>query len=201
MITVVDYGMGNLGSIKNMLKKIGHAVSVSGDSKDIKAATKIILPGVGSFDEGMARLKSSGLLDILNTKALKQKAPVLGICLGMQMLFEGSDEGTAPGLGWLNGRCVRFAPGNGLKVPHMGWNLLTPENGNPLLKGLTDSSRFYFVHSFHARCADPADVAGTAEYGIEFTAAVARGNIMGVQFHPEKSHRFGMAVLDNFARL
>jgi glutamine amidotransferase len=201
MITIVDYGMGNLGSIRNMLKKVGADSEITSDTEKIKHASKLILPGVGAFDAGMTRLKESGLQDLLNEKVLLQKTPVLGICLGMQLMTQGSEEGTLPGLGWINGQSVRFnpPPGDPRKVPHMGWNLVTPCKNSSLLADTEPEERFYFVHSYYVQCRDPGDVLLLANYGHNFTAAFEVGNVIGVQFHPEKSHKFGMRLLRNFA--
>ncbi|MBN1211066.1 MAG: imidazole glycerol phosphate synthase subunit HisH [candidate division Zixibacteria bacterium] len=200
MLTIVDYHSGNLGSILNMLKKLGVPAKISSRPEDIKNADKLILPGVGAFDTGMANIQKLGLFDILNEKVLEDKTPLLGICLGMQLLAERSDEGDLPGLGWLKGDIVRFkfnGPSGELKVPHMGWNSVSVINDNSLFKDI-DEPRFYFVHSYHFRCEDSRDVLATTDYGYEFPASVHRDNIWGTQFHPEKSHRFGLQLLKNF---
>ena len=204
MIAIVDYGMGNLGSVRNMLKKIGAEACISADPGDIARADKLILPGVGAFDNGMQNLSSRGLIDILNEEVLNQKKPILGICLGAQLLTRRSEEGTLPGLGWLNAETIRFSfpdEKNHLKIPHMGWNEITIKRNNSLLCGFEETPRFYFVHSYHLHCLDQEDIIATSAHGIEFTAAVNRGNIWGTQFHPEKSHKFGLKVLINFADL
>jgi len=204
LITIVDYGLGNLSSIKNMLRRLGHHTQISSDQEIIGAADKLILPGVGAFDNGMRNIRSKGLEEVLRRKALGEQVPILGICLGMQLLFEGSEEGTEKGLGWIKGRAVRFKfdPEHGaLKVPHMGWNLVTPRGDSPLVQGFLPDMRFYFVHSYHVICDDPSDVLLTADYGLKVVAAVRRGNIMGTQFHPEKSHKYGMILLQNFAKM
>ena len=201
MIVVIDYGMGNLGSILNMLKKVGAQATISSDSAVIGAADKLILPGVGAFDAGMQRLHELNLVETLTRRVTREHTPVLGVCLGMQLLTQGSEEGDLPGLGWIEGRTRRFAFGpehGGLKVPHMGWNTVSCKKEAPLFAGLEPDSRFYFVHSYYVRCARREDVLATTTHGVEFDSAVSRGNIMGTQFHPEKSHRFGMAVLANF---
>lgn len=201
MIVVIDYGMGNLGSVVNMLRRIGEEVVLSSCPDDIEKATKLILPGVGSFDTGMANLHSLGLVDVLNEKVLGRQAPILGICLGIQLFTEGSDEGSAAGLGWIRGRACRFTPeeiGSGLRVPHMGWNFLKVHKEHPVIAGLEADARFYFVHSYHVRCDDPADILTTTSYGIDFVSSVARGPVVGAQFHPEKSLRWGMNVFRRF---
>jgi glutamine amidotransferase len=201
MITVVDYGMGNLGSVKNMFKRIGVPVTVSGDPTVLAAATKLLLPGVGAFDSAMSRINSSGIREILDRKALQERIPILGVCLGMQLLTRSSEEGQLPGLGWINAEAVRFPPKQGLKVPHMGWNIARPTRHSALTAGLEDEARFYFVHSYCVKVDDEADSVLKTDYGIRFDAAIESGNIYGAQFHPEKSHKFGMQLLTNFARL
>lgn len=199
MIAIVNYGLGNLGSIQNMLKRIGADSIITSDIVEIKKANKIILPGVGAFDTGMKNLKDFGLFDILNEKVLIEKVPVLGICLGMQLLADGSEEGTSLGLGWVKGYCKRFNFGNtsSLKVPHMGWNNLLIKKPTRLIDEIEDQ-RYYFVHSYYVRCVNDEDVLAECTYGIQFTSAVEKNNILGVQFHPEKSHKFGMHLLQNF---
>lgn len=201
MLAIIDYGVGNLGSIENMLKKLGCAAEITSDTDAIMAASKIILPGVGSFDHGMRSLRAMNFENVLRYKALEQKVPVLGICLGMQMLGLSSEEGSEPGLGWIDGTCRRFGKepwDERLKVPHMGWNNVFDQGGNPLLESFAETPRFYFVHSYHFECNEASLVAGTTLYGIQFTSMVRQGNIYGAQFHPEKSHRFGLALLRNF---
>lgn len=194
--------MGNVGSIKSMLRRIGAPSLISGSIDDIQRARKLILPGVGAFDNGMKNISELGLLPVLNKQVLEKGTPILGICLGMQLLTEKSEEGGLPGLGWIEGRTVRFrfdARRKDLKIPHMGWNTVKVRKEGPLFAEMGDSPRFYFVHSYHVTCSRQEDVLGTTEHGYEFASAVSRTNIMGTQFHPEKSHRFGMALLRNFA--
>ncbi len=206
MVTIVNYGLGNLGSIVNMLKKIGVPNILTSDPADVVAAERLILPGVGHFDKGMSLLHERGLMDALNEAVLRRGVPVMGICLGMQLLLEGSEEGKLPGLGWIKGWVHRFPnmqdeDGKPLKIPHMGWTDTYPVAGKRLFERWDeDETRFYFVHSFHAVCDDPADVAATAHYGIDFTASVEHGHISGCQFHPEKSHRYGMKLLTHVYR-
>ena len=197
-IVVVDYDMGNVGSIVNMMKKLGQAVEVSSDPAMIDKADRLILPGVGHFDAGMASIRARGLEEVLRAKVIDGKTAVLGICLGMQLLGKGSREGTAAGLGWIPAEALRFSSETE-RVPHMGWNELEPRAGHWLFAEQPDDMRFYFVHSYHVVCEDAADQIATAKYGIDFSAAIARDHIVGVQFHPEKSHRFGMQLLRNFA--
>lgn len=201
MITVVDYGIGNLGSIRNMLKRIGVPASITSDLDQIAAAEKLILPGVGAFDVAMERINSSELRAILDRKALEEKTPILGVCLGMQLLTRGSEEGKLPGLGWIPASTTRFPSIPGLKVPHMGWNVVRPARPSLLTDGLPAGSRFYFVHSFCVHVDDPDDSLLRTTYGVDFDAAIQRGNVYGAQFHPEKSHKFGMKLLENFARI
>lgn len=201
MIVVVDYGLGNLASIANMLRKVGASAVVSSDPAVIQQAGKLILPGVGAFDAGMQNLEERGLVSLLTVRAAQDHIPVLGICLGMQLLGMRSEEGTRCGLGWINGNTIRLPAQHTLKIPHMGWNSVTVRGPHPLFAGLEAENRFYFVHSYHLVCSESRDVIGSTAYGCEFTASVAKGNVMGVQFHPEKSHRFGMQLLKNFANL
>jgi glutamine amidotransferase len=202
MITIIDYGMGNLGSIQNMFKRIKVESEITGDIERIARAKKILLPGVGAFDAAMQRIGDEGLKEVLDRKALDEKIPVLGICLGMQLLTRSSEEGNLPGLGWVNARTLKFnLPDASLKVPHMGWNLVHKKNDSPLVEHLPEEPRFYFVHSFYVQCADPADVLTTTHYGIDFDSIIQHQNIYGAQFHPEKSHKFGMRILENFAQV
>lgn len=201
MITIVNYGLGNMASIVNMLKRIGFHAIVSSDVSDIIRADKLILPGVGSFDEGIKRLHESDLLPALKNKVMDQKIPVLGICLGMQMFAQRSEEGSLPGLGWIAGDVVRFKfdpSQKNLKIPHMGWNHIQICKKSRLFEDLFYESRFYFVHSYHVVCKNPEDIAARTVHGYEFVCSFERENIAGVQFHPEKSHKFGMKLLKNF---
>ena len=204
MIVIIDYGMGNLGSILNMLKRVGASAKVSSDAKEIENAGKLILPGVGAFDAGMKRLTELGLIGLLNDKVLNRKTPTLAVCLGMQLLMKRSEEGALPGLGWIDGETIRFRFGpkqTSLKIPHMDWNTITLRKEGVLFKGMDHAPRFYFVHSYHVVCHQLDDVVATTEHGYEFVSALEHANIMGVQFHPEKSHRFGMKVYKNFMEL
>lgn len=200
MITIIDYRTGNLGSIQNILKRIGEESIVTSDKKVIEAATKIILPGVGSFDTGMKNLEELGLTGVLNKKALEDKTPVLGICLGMQLLSQNSEEGILPGLGWINAKTKRFnfADTREYKSPHMGWNYVKLCKGSKLFKDMYPDARFYFVHSFYLQTDDESETLTTTTYESEFVSAVEKDNVLGVQFHPEKSHKFGMKLLKNF---
>lgn len=205
MIAVLDYGMGNSASILNMIRKAGGEARISSSPRDLETASAILLPGVGAFDNGVAKLKESGLLDAIESKVLNEKKPFLGICLGMQLLFEKSEEGQLSGLGWLPGEVTKFDFSNlnqsqSLKVPHMGWNLVKPASSDSLYAGLADEARFYFVHSYHVNCKNASDAIATAEYGYKFTCSVQHKNIWGAQFHPEKSHRFGVQFFKNFLK-
>jgi glutamine amidotransferase len=202
VVTIVDYGVGNLASIANMARKAGTTCVVSGDPKVLATAEKLILPGVGAFDRAMATLEERGLIPVLTERAMERLVPTLGLCLGMQLFGRGSEEGSRPGLGWIAADNRRFhfsaAAGTALKVPHMGWNYIEPAAPAALLERLPPEPRFYFVHSYHLQCDDPADVMCWTTYGYRFASGIHRGNLWGTQFHPEKSHTFGLAVLKNF---
>lgn len=202
MIVIIDYGLGNLRAFANMLKDIGADHAVSGDPRRIAAASHLILPGVGHFDRAMKLLDTSGLRDLLTERVHGAGVPVLGVCVGMQMLADRSEEGRLPGLGWVPGDVVRFpesVDNRPLAVPHMGWNDVVPTEEAPLFRKMPEDQRFYFLHGYHYRCENAADVMATAHYGSSFACAVRRGRVFGVQFHPEKSHGWGRALLANFA--
>ena len=200
MICILDYGVGNLASVRNMLRKLGAPAEISGDPATVLRAEKLLLPGVGHYDHAMRSLNASGLRDVLDRFALELRRPVLGICLGAQLLGRRSEEGQLPGLGWLPLECVRFPPDPMLRVPHMGWNTVSPQaESSWLAPALQADSRFYFAHSYYMRCDVPADVRGTTVHGVEFASIVGRDNIFGTQFHPEKSLRHGLAVMQSFA--
>ncbi len=205
MIVVVDYGMGNLGSILNMLKKIRTEAVVSSSIRVIERADKLILPGVGAFDNGMANLKERHLIPVLNRKVLEEGTPILGLCLGMQLFTRRSEEGQLPGLGWIAADTVRFRidPSQSpLKVPHMGWNEVRIRQDHPIWRELSgEPPSFYFVHSYHVSCDRESTVLATTQYGYEFASAVVKDSIVGTQFHPEKSHSFGMKLLRGFGTL
>jgi glutamine amidotransferase len=203
MLVIVDYGVGNVGSIKNMLRKAGVDAVVTCDLDQIAEAKRLVLPGVGAFDHAMDRLRALELIPLLNKKALEDRTPILGICLGMQLLTKRSEEGITPGLGWINAETRRFNFNQSkaaLRVPHMGWNTVEAQGSATILTN-TVNERFYFVHSYHVICADDSDVMALTEYGYPFASAVRRDNIMGVQFHPEKSHRYGLALMKRFASI
>ncbi|WP_374079931.1 imidazole glycerol phosphate synthase subunit HisH [Bdellovibrio bacteriovorus] len=206
MISIVNYGMGNLGSIVNMYKKIGVKTEFVSTIAEIERAEKILLPGVGSFDAAITKIDELGLRQVLNKKALEEKIPILGICLGMQLLTKSSEEGRLSGLGWIDAKTLAF---NGLidtskfKIPHMGWNTAEIHRTSALTAGFQEMEdvRFYFVHSYFVRCEQSENSILRTEYGVDFDSAIQRENIYGAQFHPEKSHKFGMKLLENFARI
>ncbi len=201
MIVIVDYGMGNIGSIANMIKKAGGQSIVTSDVEVIGNAEKLIIPGVGAFDNGIKNLHDSGLIDVLNRKVLDEGVPILGICLGMQLMAKSSEEGVLPGLGWIDANCIKFkftGANEILRIPHMGWNEVKIKKKDGIFKNMYDDASFYFVHSYHVRCNNPDDIASTTEYGFEFTSSIHHGNIFATQFHPEKSHKYGLLVMKNF---
>ena len=201
MIAIIDYDIGNLAAVENMLRRLGIACEITARPETIEVADKIVLPGNGSFDACVTALRATGLVPLLEARALGDRIPVLGICVGAQMLGRGSEEGSEPGLGWLDMQVRRFPPLPGLRVPHMGWSHVIPRApGHPLSQGVDGKTRYYFVHSYYMEPADRENVLLTAHYGIDFAAAVCDGNIAGVQFHPEKSHRFGKQLLDCFGK-
>jgi glutamine amidotransferase len=200
MITIIDYGLGNLGSIANMLKKIGVQSQVTSELNKIKAAEKIILPGVGAFDTAMRTLESLRLKDTLNTKVMVDKVPVLGICLGMQILGNGSEEGSLKGFGWIPANAYKFSNNNSFKVPHMSWNSVCSIKKHFLVQGMENDTAFYFSHSYYVLAENEEHVIATTNYGNTFHSIINKDNIFGAQFHPEKSHKNGMLLLENFAR-
>jgi glutamine amidotransferase len=202
MITIIDYGVGNLGSIRNMLKRLGTPSVISSDRDIIANADKLILPGVGSFDFGMNKLNDLGIVDILNKRVLEDKIPILGICLGVQLMTKSSREGVLPGLGWFDAETVSFdfsEQEKNLIIPHMGWNKANPVKESKLLKDLEENTKYYFVHSYHLNPKNSEDTLLRTTYGYGFASALERDNIVGVQFHPEKSHKYGMKLLKNYA--
>lgn len=200
-VHIANYGMGNVGSIANMIGKVGGEAVVTGDASAIAAAGKLVLPGVGAFDQGMRAVAEKGLMEPLR-EAAARGVPILGICLGMQLMMECSEEGRLPGLGFVRGDVRRFQSGDQFpRVPHMGWNRIAVKKACPLFGGDEDDRRYYFVHSYYVSCGDPGDVVATTVHGLEFVSAFNRGNLFGVQFHPEKSHRFGMALFRRFLEI
>ncbi len=204
MIAIIDYGSGNVGAIANIYKQLKIPHRITGDLKELEEAERYVLPGVGAFDATMSYLNKSGMVDLLNEQVLVQRKKVLGICVGMQILAESSEEGVLSGLGWIPGR-VRKIDASALsappRLPHMGWNTVCPRPGAALFEGVDENQGFYFLHSYYFDAADDGDVAATVDYGQRLVCAVAHGNIYGMQFHPEKSHANGVAVFRNFAGL
>ena len=204
MIVIVDYGLGNVAAFANIYKRLNLPVRAAKTADELRGAAKVILPGVGAFDQAMSRLEGSGMRGALDDLAALGTVPVLGVCVGMQMLAASSEEGRLPGLGWIPGDVCKLDAGAGearRPLPHMGWNDVEPRASSGLFQGLDDVSRFYFLHSYYFRCSQPDDVLAETGYGIRFASAVRRGNVYGVQFHPEKSHRSGVQLLKNFALL
>ena len=202
MIAIVDYGLGNVQAFANIYKRLNIAVQVALVAADLDGADKVILPGVGAFDWAMSRLEASGMRPVLNSLVLKQGRPVLGVCVGMQMMARRSDEGVLPGLGWFDAEVKRFDETNfesKTHLPHMGWNDVVPI-ADSLFVGM-ESPRFYFLHSYYFEVGVPAQTIATTDYNVAFTSAVSNGNIFGVQFHPEKSHHWGVQLLKNFAEM
>jgi glutamine amidotransferase len=199
MITILDYGLGNPESVKNMLRKLSLDAAITNNKEALLGATVLIIPGVGHFQKAMNNLREQGLIETLNEIALKKSTPVLGICLGMQLFFELSEEGNCPGLGWIEGEITRFdSKGNTLKIPHMGWSEITPQNQTELFHFSDQTPRYYFVHSYHANVKENNQSIASCFYGKDFTCAVQKNNITGVQFHPEKSHLYGMQFFRNY---
>lgn len=202
MIVIVDYGLGNLGSIKNMFKKIGVDSVISSEPSQISNASKLVLPGVGNFGKGMYELEKSGLREMLTQKVINNKTPILGICLGMQLMTDDSEESGSKGLGWIPSRTLKFNFDNSeLKVPHMGWNTIKVINENPLIKISDEEIRYYFVHSYYVKVSDENHSLAKTNYGLTFDSVIQKENIYGVQFHPEKSHKYGMTLLQNFSKI
>jgi len=204
MITIIDYGLGNIRAFVNVYERLNIKTKVAHKAEDLKDATKIILPGVGAFDYAMSQLNASGMRNELEKQVLQNKIPVVGICVGMQMLAKSSNEGKLPGLGWIDGEVKLFDENlipYKTRLPHMGWNTMTPVKENNLLEGFNGESRFYFLHSYYFVCNNQEDVITTTDYGITYASAVNNDKIYGIQFHPEKSHSNGIKLLNNFAKL
>ncbi len=203
MIVIVDYGMGNLGSVLKSLKRLNVRAKISTCGEDILKAEKLILPGVGHFFNGMKRLRELEYINIINTKVLEEKVPILGICLGMQLFAGYSHEGNVKGLGWLDAEVIRFdiSEKTKWKVPHMGWNSIICKKDNVLLNKIPHNELFYFVHSYHITCRNTEDVLTTTEYSYQFISSIQKENIYGTQFHPEKSHDQGLQILRNFVTI
>lgn len=202
MVVIVDYGLGNLRSVLNKFRKINVPAKISESLSDIETASKLILPGVGHFAKGMIKLKELGLDNILSKKVLTDKTPILGICLGMQLFMDFSEEGNAEGLKWVKGNVVKFKhQNNKMKIPHMGWNTIIIKKQNPLFNSIISDSMYYFVHSYYVDCLQKDDVLATTTYEFEFTSMLQKGNIFGTQFHPEKSHVDGLELIKQFTLL
>jgi imidazole glycerol-phosphate synthase subunit HisH len=205
MIVIIDYGLGNINAFINIYKKLDVPIKIAKTVADLQGVTKIILPGVGAFDHAMSKLEESGMRQKLDDLVLKQHIPVIGICVGMQILAKSSDEGKLPGLGWIDGTVKKFDETKILQnthLPHMGWNDVTPLNSQTIFNEITDEPLFYFLHSYYFHCNNTDDTIAFADYGGgNFTCAVKSGNVYGVQFHPEKSHNYGIQLLKNFANL
>lgn len=205
MIVIIDYGLGNINAFINIYKKLDVSVRIAKTVADLEGVTKIILPGVGAFDHAMAKLEESGMRQKLDDLVLKQHVPAIGICVGMQILAKSSDEGKLPGLGWIDGTVKKFDETKILQsthLPHMGWNDVTPLENQTIFNDITDEPLFYFLHSYYFYCNNANDTIAVTDYGGEnFTCAVKSGNVYGVQFHPEKSHNYGIQLLKNFANL
>lgn len=204
MITLIDYGVGNIFAFQNVYKRLDIPTKIAKSSQDLRDAQKLILPGVGSFDYAMNRLNDSGMREKLDELVLEKKIPVIGICVGMQMMGNRSDEGNEEGLKWIDGDILKFDEKliqHRTKLPHMGWNDVFPVNNHSLFNGLERNAIFYFLHSFYFKCKNPSDSIATSEYGISFSSAVNKDHIFGIQFHPEKSHHYGERLLHNFAIL
>ena len=203
MIVIIDYKTANLGSIINIFKRIGSPARVAEFPGELAGATRLVLPGIGHFDTCARNLRQSGFADALQEPVLQRGIPLLGICVGGQLLTSGSEEGNEPGLGWIDAQTVRFPnrPDPDYRVPHMGWNLVTRQQEHPLFSNFEEVPRFYFVHSYYMVCNQVASVLAKTEHGLPFASAIVKDNVVGVQFHPEKSHKFGKQLLTNFAKL
>jgi len=204
MITVIDYGLGNISAFTNVYHRLNIDVNIARSPSELSNATKLILPGVGAFDYAMSQLNRSGMRDEVEKLVIGRNVPLVGICVGMQMLGNGSEEGRLPGLGWIDAEVRRFPQdinGQTAQLPHMGWNSISPTSGKKILEALDCESRFYFLHSYYVSCNNVDDVIATTEYGIEFASCINHKNIFGIQFHPEKSHSNGVRLLSNFHKI
>jgi len=204
VIAIIDYGLGNVRAFANVYHNLNIPVIIAKKREDLKEASKLLLPGVGAFDYAMQRLNDSGMREMIDQKVLGEKIPVLGICVGMQMLAKKSEEGVLPGLGWIDAQVKKFifpSHTTTMRIPHMGWNTIQLMRSNSLLKGLDNESQFYFLHSYYFKCSNSSNAIATTNYEGEFESAVNYNNVYGVQFHPEKSHQWGILLLENFAKI
>ena len=201
MISIIDYGLGNIRAFSNIYKKLNIPLNIVSRPEELIKSEKIILPGVGSFDWAIKKLNDSGLTEVLQELVISEKIPILGVCVGMQIMAESSEEGSSKGLGWIEGDVRKFKGTNANPLPHMGWNIVTPEINNTLFSGIDKQARFYFLHSFYFKEKEESHTLSKTHYGVSFTSSVNKKNIFGVQFHPEKSHLWGEILLKNFAEL
>jgi glutamine amidotransferase len=203
MVAIINYGLGNLTSILNMHRRLGIDAEITDEFKKIEKADRLILPGVGHFKRGMENLNASGLKDLLDRLVIQQRKPILGICLGAQLLTKHSEEGDVDGLGWIDAKTIKFDQNmlGSLKIPHMGWSDINIKKSNLLFNDLPENPRFYHVHSYHFSFSDENEISATSNYGYEFACAFNKENIYGTQFHPEKSHKYGMKIIENFSKI
>ncbi len=200
-LSIIDYGMGNIGSLTNMIARAGGQAEIVSSPESVHASAKLVLPGIGAFDNAMRRIEDLGLRGALDKKVQEEKTPILCICLGAQLITLQSEEGELPGLGWVQGRVKRFNSTEGLRIPHMGWNDVEVKKTSRLFRGMEADASFYFVHSYFIELDDPADVLTTTRYGIDFVSSIEHDNIFATQYHPEKSHRYGLQLIRNFVEL
>jgi imidazole glycerol-phosphate synthase subunit HisH len=204
MIGIINYGLGNIKAFENILRKLNIQVKILTKTEDFSNIKKLILPGVGAFDHAMEMFNTSGLRMLTEKKVLEEGLPIIGICVGMQMLGHSSEEGKLPGLGWVDGKVKKFDENKipfSTHLPHMGWNDINIINGTLIFQSLPNNSRFYFLHSYYFECNNKEDIIATSQYGIDFTCAINHKNIFGVQFHPEKSHNYGVQILENYSKI
>jgi len=204
MITIIDYGLGNVQAFVNVYNRLDIPVNVANTSDDLVGTSKIILPGVGSFDRAMQQFNASGMRKLIEQLIFEDGIPILGVCVGMQMLANSSEEGKLPGLGWVDGKVKKFDVASMLQtqyLPHMGWNNVISEKEDELFRFMKKEKRFYFLHSYYFDCLQESNAIGVTDYGFQFTSAIKKNNIFGVQFHPEKSHHFGEQLLKNYSEI
>jgi len=201
MIAIIDYGLGNVQAFKDVYSRLNIAATIAKSAEDLNNATKLILPGVGSFDHAMTKLDESGMHPKIEQLVIETKTPILGVCVGMQMMATSSEEGRLQGLGWIDATVKRFDSEKCIVLPHMGWNDVSPKSNSELFKDMDENIMFYFLHEYYFDACESSNIEATSDYGGEFTCSVRKENIFGVQFHPEKSHNFGMLLLKNFAEI